>query len=58
MTFLHEEAELGDLLTIVGEAVGIDRALVEKDYGRISPMFWGERFSLQECCEMIRSWLS
>ncbi len=32
MTFLHEEADLGDLLTIVGEAVGIDRALVEKDY--------------------------
>ncbi len=32
MSFLHEDPELRDLLTIVGEAVGIDRALVEKDY--------------------------
>ncbi|MCP4590856.1 MAG: nucleotidyl transferase AbiEii/AbiGii toxin family protein [bacterium] len=32
MSFLHEDPELRELLTIVAEAVAIDRALVEKDY--------------------------
>ena len=32
MIFIHQDPDLRDLLTIVGEAIGIDRALVEKDY--------------------------
>lgn len=32
MKFLHESADFEDLLTIVGEELGIDEALVEKDY--------------------------
>ena len=46
MTFLHDDQELGDLLTIVGESVGIDRALVEKDYW-VTHSLWA-----LECCAL------
>ncbi|MEE9391803.1 MAG: nucleotidyl transferase AbiEii/AbiGii toxin family protein [Planctomycetota bacterium] len=34
------------------------RAAVEKSYAEIAPMFWGERASLNEVCEIIRGWLA
>jgi len=34
------------------------RAIVEKSWAKIAPMFWGERIALDEACSTIRSWLA
>jgi hypothetical protein len=34
------------------------RAIVEKAWAKIAPMFWGERITLDEACSTIRSWLA
>jgi len=34
------------------------RAIVEKAWAKIAPMFWGERIALDEACSTIRSWLA
>lgn len=46
MRFIHEDSEWRELLTIVSEAVGIDRALVEKDYWVTHALWALERSSL------------
>lgn len=33
------------------------RAVVEKAYAKIAPMFWEERIALDEACRTIRTWL-
>ena len=33
------------------------RAEVERAYGKIEPMFWGQRIPLDECCSVIRDWI-
>lgn len=37
---------------------GTKRAEVERAYRKIEAMFWGPRISLDECCSVIRDWLS
>ena len=34
------------------------RALLERAYAAIAPMFWGERISLDACCERVARWLT
>ena len=33
------------------------RRALHQAHQDIAPMFWGERFSLTECCETIQAWL-
>ncbi len=40
MNFIHEDPEFRDLLTMVGDSVGIDRTMVEKDYW-VTHTLWG-----------------
>ncbi len=40
MNFIHDDPEFRDLLTMVGDSVGIDRAMVEKDYW-VTHTLWG-----------------
>jgi hypothetical protein len=45
-----------------GPALRLDdvdkRAIVERAWAKIAPMFWGERIALDEACSTIRSWLA